>query len=188
MHVPHVEMLHHSCGREQKKASECDTRAGAVLVLFYIFWQFTWPIQFFKLPIEVCFSSRRKQIHFPTLCWPSIKPASKPSRAWPGGKREESLQLRLWNLNICIEKVQAKCWLVEMTLVMTSLPLARVFQCLFTFALVSTSRWLVEISSESSVDGELQGNWRWNSNSRDVVASSPFFSRPAARAPRRACP
>ena len=26
------------------------------------------------------------------------------------------------------------------------------------------------------------------SNSRDVVASSPSFSRPAARAPRRACP
>ena len=41
--------------------------------------------------------------------------------------------------------------------------------------------------SDSSVDGEPQGNWRWNSNSRDVVASSPSFSRPAARAPRRAC-
>ena len=42
--------------------------------------------------------------------------------------------------------------------------------------------------SDSSVDGEPQGNWRWNSNSRDVVASSPSFSRPAARAPRRVCP
>ena len=31
------------------------------------------------------------------------------------------------------------------------------------------------------------GNWRWNSNSRDVVASSPSFSRPASRAPRKAC-
>ena len=40
------------------------------------------------------------------------------------------------NLNICIEKVDAKCLLVEMTLVMTSLPLTRVFQCLFTFALI----------------------------------------------------
>ena len=37
------------------------------------------------------------------------------------------------NLNICIEKVDAKCLLVEMTLVMTS---TRVFQCLFTFALI----------------------------------------------------
>ena len=32
-----------------------------------------------------------------------------------------------------------------------------------------------------------KGNWRCNSNSRDVLASSPSFSRPAARAPRRAC-
>ena len=41
--------------------------------------------------------------------------------------------------------------------------------------------------SDSSVDGEPQGNWRRNSNSGDVVASSPTFSRPAARASRRAC-
>ena len=43
-----------------------------------------------------------------------------------GQEKEKSLQLRLWNLNICIEKVDAKCWLAEMTLVMTSLPLAHV--------------------------------------------------------------
>ena len=36
--------------------------------------------------------------------------------------------------------------------------------------------------SDSSVDGEPQLNWRWNSNSGDVVASSPSFSHPAARA------
>ena len=41
--------------------------------------------------------------------------------------------------------------------------------------------------SDSSVGGEPQGNWRWNSNSRDVVASSPSFSLSNARAPRRAC-
>ena len=34
-------------------------------------------------------------------------------------------------------------WLAEMTLVIKLLP--RVFQCLFTFALVSTPRWLAEI-------------------------------------------
>ena len=56
-----------------------------------------------------------------------------------GVKRKESLQLRLWNSNICIEKVDAKCQLAEMTLVMTSLPLARAFQCLFTVVLVSAS-------------------------------------------------
>ena len=53
-----------------------------------------------------------------------------------GREKKESLQLRLWNLNICIEKLDAKCRLTEVILVMTSLPLVRVFQCLFTFALV----------------------------------------------------
>ena len=78
---------------------------------------------------------------------PSFKPgydelvslrASSPARYGRGvGKgRRTQLQLRLWNLNICIEKVDAKCLLAEMTLVMTSLPLTRVFQCLFTFALI----------------------------------------------------
>ena len=102
-----------------------------------------------------------------------------------GGKRKESLQLRLWNLNICIEKVEAKCWLAEMTLVMTSLPLDTCFQCLLvsrSFPLLADWR-----KSDSSVDREQQGNWRWNSNSRDAVASSPSFSHPAARAPWRAC-
>ena len=41
--------------------------------------------------------------------------------------------------------------------------------------------------SESSVDGEKKGNWRWNSNSGDVVASPPSFSHPGARAAWRAC-
>ena len=36
--------------------------------------------------------------------------------------------------------------------------------------------------SESSVDGEKKGNWRWNSNSEDIVASPPSFSHPAASA------
>ena len=38
--------------------------------------------------------------------------------------------------------------------------------------------------SDSSFGGEPQGNWmRWDSNSRDVVASSPSFSLSNARAP-----
>ena len=41
--------------------------------------------------------------------------------------------------------------------------------------------------SNSLVDREPQGNWRQNLNFRDVVASSPSFSHPAARVPRRAC-
>ena len=89
-----------------------------------------------------------------------IWPASKLSVAlWRrGGKRKESLQLRLWNLNILIQKVDVKGWLAEMTLVMTSLPLARVFQWLFTFALVSAWSWLAEIwqLSRRGATGELE--------------------------------
>ena len=44
-----------------------------------------------------------------------------------GGQRKGSLQLRLCNLNICIENVDAKCCLAEATLVMSSLPFALVF-------------------------------------------------------------
>ena len=75
---------------------------------------------------------------------PSLR-ASSPAHWRRRRKKKESLQQRLWNLNICIEKVNAKCWLAEMTLVITSLPSALFFQYLFTFALVSTSRWLAEI-------------------------------------------
>ena len=72
-----------------------------------------------------------------------------------------------------------------MTLVMTSLPWARVFNvCLHSHLFPLRVDWR---KSDSSVDGEPQGNWRRNSNSRDVVASSPFLSRPAVRAPQRTC-
>ena len=75
-----------------------------------------------------------------------------------------------------------------MTLAMTSLPLARVFQPLFTFALVSTSPWLAEIwqLSRQGVTGELEVEFKFQRRSCKV-ASSLSFSRPAARAPRRAC-
>ena len=41
--------------------------------------------------------------------------------------------------------------------------------------------------SDCSVDGGPKGHWRWNSNFRDVVASSPSVSCPAARVSRRTC-
>ena len=48
--------------------------------------------------------------------------------------------------NLHKKKVYVKCWLAETTLVMTTLPLVRVFQCLVTLlALDSTLRWLAEI-------------------------------------------
>ena len=91
-------------------------------------------------------------------------------QALRGGKTKESLQLRLWNLNIGIEKVESKSWLAEMTLVMTSLPLARVFQCLFTFALVSASRWLAEIwqLSRKGATGELEVEFKFQRRRRKL--------------------
>ena len=73
-----------------------------------------------------------------------------------------------------------------MTLVMMSLPLAHVFQCLLKFGLVYLlcADWW---KSDSSVNGEPQGNWRWNSSSEDVVASSPSSFHPADTVPQRAC-
>ena len=72
------------------------------------------------------------------------------------GERKESVQLRLWNLNICIKKVNAKCWLADMTLV-----------CLFTFALVSTSCWLAEIwqLSRRGATGELEVEFKFQRRS-----------------------
>ena len=94
-----------------------------------------------------------------------------------GWKRKESLQLRLWNLNICIEKSRCEMLMAEMTTVMTSLLLARVFNlCLHSRSFSLCADWR---ESDSSANGQ-PGNWRRNSNSRDVVASSPSFS--AARA------
>ena len=50
---------------------------------------------------------------------------------------------------------------------------ARVIQYLFTLSSFPLrADWR---KSDSSVDGE---KWRWNSNSRDVVASTPSFCRP----------
>ena len=84
-----------------------------------------------------------------------------------GREKEGELATHLWNLNICIEKVDAKCWLAEMTLVMTSLPLALDFRCLFTFALVSASRWLAEIwqLSRRGATGELEVEFKFQRRS-----------------------
>ena len=65
---------------------------------------------------------------------------------------------------------------------MMSFFLAHVFQCLFTLCSfpLRTDWW----KYDTSVDEEPQGNWRRNSNSRDVVASFSSFTRPSARTPR----
>ena len=80
---------------------------------------------------------------------------SSPGRSVDGaGKGRIALNCvsGIW-ISICIENVDAKCWLAEMTLAMTSLPLARVFRyvffLLFTLALVSASHWLAQIGQLS---------------------------------------
>ena len=51
----------------------------------------------------------------------------------------------------------------------------------FRFALIGGSLTAESTGSHRGIGGG------WNSSSRDVVASSPSFSLPAARAPWRAC-
>ena len=72
---------------------------------------------------------------------------SSPGRSVDGaGKGRIALNYvsGIW-ISICIENVDAKCWLAEMTLAMTSLPPF----FFFTLALVSASRWLAEIGQLS---------------------------------------
>ena len=59
------------------------------------------------------------------------------------------------------------------------------FQCLFTFALVSVSRWLAEIwqFSRRRATRELEVELKFHRRSCKL----PSFSRPSARASRRAC-
>ena len=58
---------------------------------------------------------------------------------------------------------------------------------MFVYIRVRFRLALIGVNLTSQSTGATQGNWRWNSNSRDVVASSPSFSHLAARAPWRAC-
>ena len=70
---------------------------------------------------------------------------------------------------------------------MTSLPLAHVFTCFLMFVYIRARFHFTLIGASQLSRRGPQGNWRRNSNSRDVIASSPSLSRPDARAPRRAC-
>ena len=86
-------------------------------------------------------------LHISTYIWHSSPSsmqdvslqASSPGHRlwWQGQKRKESLQLCLWNLNIYVGKVDTKCWLAEVTLViMISLPLMYAFTCFSIFVYI----------------------------------------------------
>ena len=112
---------------------------------------------------------------------PVREPASKPCGVlWQrSGKRKDSLQLPLRNL-ILHRKSRSEMLIGGDDISNDVIPLGTCFSRSFPLR----ADWQ---RSDSSVEGERKRNWRRNSNSKDVVASSPSFSRPAARAPRRAC-
>ena len=88
------------------------------------------------------------------------QPGSKLSgELWRGGREREG-ELATTSLefimNIYIKKVDADCLLAEMTLVMTSLLLARVFQCLFTFALIGGNLTAQSTRSQRGNGGGIQ--------------------------------
>ena len=66
------------------------------------------------------------------------------ARALAAGREKEG-ELATTSLEFEHLHRKSRCKMAEMALLMTSLPLAHVFQCLFTFALVSASRRLAEI-------------------------------------------
>ena len=119
-------------------------------------------------------------------------PASKLSGAlWRRGrKRKESLQLRLWNLNSISNSPVAPRQLSCQISANQSARSRNQRECKQTLkntwkhaTWVMTS--LLKTSPRISISHRLL-RCRY-SNSRDVVASSPSFSRHATRVPRRAC-
>ena len=56
--------------------------------------------------------------------------------------REKERELATTILHIGIKKVNAKCFIARMTLVMTSLPLVRAIACFSMFVYISRSFWL----------------------------------------------
>ena len=101
-----------------------------------------------------------------TIGWVSQQTLKTARAVWRwGGKRKESLQLHLQNLNICIEKAIEKCWLAGITLLMTSLPLVRaftwfsmfVYSCTFALFLLYADRSVnVEPQRELEVEFKFQ--------------------------------
>ena len=98
-----------------------------------------------------------------------------------GGKREESLQLRLWNLNSTTNSHEAPRRL--------SCQISANQREAETSAIVN-KHWKARAKGNGVIAYVISANQHFASTysfSRDVATSSPSFCRPAARAPRRAC-
>ena len=97
-----------------------------------------------------------------TYVWAAVKGLAREQaiRGALAAGRERKGELATTSLefimNIYIKKVDADCLLAEMTLVMTSLLLARVFQCLFTFALIGGNLTAQSTRSQRGNGGGIQ--------------------------------
>ena len=116
-------------------------------------------------------------------CMPVILSAFSQLRAKCSKLKQSTKFVILWKKNKTLSR------LVCLGFIFFNITLGTCLHVFFNVCLHSRSFLLLADwrKSDSSVDGESQGNWRLNSNFRDVVANSSSFSRPAARAPRRAC-
>ena len=115
----------------------------------------------------------------------TLQPASKFSGAlwrW-GGKRKEGLQLRL-SLEFKYLHRKRRCAMLiggkDIANDVNTLGTCFSMFFLHSHSFPLRSDWG---KTDSSVNGEPQGNWRWNSNSRGVIASYPFFSAPPTKRP-----
>ena len=98
-----------------------------------------------------------------------------------GGKRKESLQLPLWNLNSTSNSPVAPRRL--------SCQIFANQREAETSAIVN-KHWKTRAKGNGVITNVISANQHFASTysfSRDVAVSSPSFSRPAARAPQRAC-
>ena len=103
--------------------------------------------------------------------WYSIVACQQALRGVLAVEREKEGELATTYRSLEFDYLHRKSWCQInadwMTLVMTSLPLASGFQCLFTFALIFTSHWLAEIwqLSRRGATGELEVEFKFQRHS-----------------------
>ena len=114
----------------------------------------------------------KKRVHL--LRWSSFTGRT----GWNFGWMDRAL--RLSNLNVCIEKSRCEMLIGGDVISNDVITLGTCF-AMFAYIRACSPLCADLRKSNCSVDGEPQGNWRWNSSPRDVVANSPFFYPPPER-------